>query len=323
MSDSTPIMASSIAGGPLNIWDKVIAERFDSIDLTPLMVYLAQVVPADVLPHLAQQLDVLGYKGWLLATTEAERRSVIAGAIERKRYSGTPWAVKEALKSVGYSDAEIIEGVSAIYDGTFKYDGVITYGSNFWALFSVSKLDLGETKGFSTSDKALLKSLIDEYKRGVTHLVNIDFAANVSDEQTMKGIFQIQLIDTEDNVLEEYTGENLIVNTGRSGLAHLLAGETTNREVERIGFGTNGDDPESTDTELTDAFEKAVDGFTYPDTQSVKFDFELDFAEANGKAITEFGLICADDSLFSRKTRAVINKTVDFKIVGSWTIIFE
>lgn len=323
MSDKPAILASAIAGGHLNVWDKVIAQRFDNIDLTPLMVYLIEVVPVDVLPQLADQLDVLGYKGWNLATTDEERRSVVKGAIERKRYSGTPWAIKEALKSVGYSEAEILEGVNALYDGTFKYDGSLTYGSNFWAFFSVDNLDLGENKGFAEEDLTLLKYLINEYKRGVTQLVNINFSANVSDEQIMKGIFTIQLIDTDDNVIEEYTGENLIVNTGRSGLAHLLAGDTTDREVERIGFGTSGTDPDSADTELTDAFEKAIDGFTYPDSQSVKFDFELDYSEANGKDIAEFGLICADDSLFSRKTRAVIEKTVDFKIVGSWTIIFE
>jgi hypothetical protein len=323
MSDNNTILASAVAGGHLHIWDKVVAERLDSIDLTPLMVYLVDVVPADVLPHLAEQLDVLGFKGWLLATNEEERRLVVKNAIERKKYSGTPWAVKEALKSVGYNEAEIVEGVNAIYDGTFMYNGMITYGSNHWALFAVENLDLGESKGFSAEDLDLLKKLINEYKRAITHLVNISFSANVADEQLMKGIFSIQILDIDEEIVEEYTGENLIVNLGRSALARLLAGEVTERSIDRIGFGTNGVSPSSADTALTASFEKALDSFTYPDAQSVRFAFDLDFDEANGMSIREFGLICEDDSLFARKTRDAIVKTDQLKIVGSWTIIFE
>jgi hypothetical protein len=323
MLDSQPILASSIAGGPLNIWDKVFAERMDSIDITPLMVYLIDVVPASILPQLADQLDVLGYKGWLLATNEEERRSVVKGAIQRKKYSGTPWAVKQALISVGYTQAEIIEGITVLYDGVFSYDGTITYGSNHWALFSVENLDLGETKGFDSSDLLLLRNLINEYKRGITHLVNIGFTANVADEQLMKGIFEIQLIDLADAVIEEYSGENLIVDVGRGNLAHALAGVVTGRDVTKIGFGTSDIAPSSGDTALTGAFEKLLDGFTFPDAKSVKFDFTLDYSEANGMAMKEFGLVCSGASLFARKTRSVINKTDQFKIVGTWTIIFE
>ncbi len=322
-NNNTPPMASSIVGGPLKVWDQVFAERLDNIDLSVLLIYLVQVAPASALYYLAEQFDVLGYKGWLLANTDEERRSVIAGAIERKKYAGTSWAVTEALKSVGYADAKVLEGVNATYDGTFNYDGTITYGSNFWALFSIDNLDLGETKGFNENDLIAIKKLIDEWKRGVCHLVNINFSANVSDELLMRGIVSFQIIDTNDQVLEEYTGENLIVNSGRSGLARLISGDSSNREVDRIGFGTNGTDPDSGDTSLTDAFEKSIDGVSYPDPQSVKFDFELGYTEANGKNIQEFGLLCANNDLFSRKTRSVIVKTDDFKIVGSWTIIFE
>lgn len=326
MAEEKVILANSIAWKEhLAVFDKVYAKRLDNIDLTVLLIYLVDMVPASALSSLGKQFDLLGYKGFALATTDEERRTLIKNAIERKRYSGTPWALKEALKSVGYGDSEIIEGLTPLYDGTFRYDGTITHGSNGWAFFSIDNIDLGETKGYKDSDLILLRELIDIYKRAITRLVNLGFALNVSDEIIMKGIVTVKILDIDGEVIEETISENMIVNTGRQNIARLLSGEGTasNRVVNKIGFGTNGDASTESDTELTDSFEKSLSGYTFPDDKSVRFTWTLEYSEANGKNIAELGLIHQSGDLFSRKNRNVIEKTDQLKLEGSWTIIFE
>ena len=60
----------------------------------------------------------------------------------------------------------------------------------------------------------------------------------------------------------------------------------------------------------------------YPATGQVRFNWSLSTAELNGVAITEFGLLCADGTLFSRKQRKPIEKESDLSLTGSWTILF-
>jgi hypothetical protein len=77
------------------------------------------------------------------------------------------------------------------------------------------------------------------------------------------------------------------------------------------------------DTVITGAFTKNVAGFTYPATGQVTIAWNLLTSEDNGQAIMEFGLVCADNTLFSRRVRAnPIYKAADISIEGQWTIIF-
>jgi len=99
-----------------------------------------------------------------------------------------------------------------------------------------------------------------------------------------------------------------------------LANETAGNYITSISFGTATNRPTVGDIAITDAFTKNVSGYSFPSTTSVKFDWTLLTTEANGKAITEYGLLTQDGSLFSRKVRGVINKEADVLINGSWTI---
>jgi hypothetical protein len=79
------------------------------------------------------------------------------------------------------------------------------------------------------------------------------------------------------------------------------------------------------DTEITDAFVKPVTEFSYPAPGRVEIAWNLLVSEANGLAIIEFGLMCADGTLFARKIREnprPINKENDISVDGQWTIIF-
>lgn len=80
-------------------------EAFSEIDLSILLVYLIDLVPAHILPHLADQFHVMGLEGWEFADTELKRRDLIKQAIELHRYKGTPWAIEQVLVSLGMKGA--------------------------------------------------------------------------------------------------------------------------------------------------------------------------------------------------------------------------
>jgi hypothetical protein len=123
--------------------------------------------------------------------------------------------------------------------------------------------------------------------------------------------------------VERFESSNLIVNGARIQMAHLIAGDVTGRSIAFISVGTNGDAPTVSDTEITEDFTKAVDGFEYPANGQVQVNWKLLVSEANGMAIREFGLLTKDGALFARRIRAnPIYKESDISIEGEWIIIF-
>lgn len=124
-------------------------------------------------------------------------------------------------------------------------------------------------------------------------------------------------------LIEVFEEKNLIVANSKQIHARLLGGDVTNRSITQIGFGTNPAAPTSGNTTLTDAYVKNVDNVSYPAAHQVRFAFSLGTAEANGKAISEFGLLTEGNMLYARKVRAApLNKESDLTFAGTWTINF-
>jgi hypothetical protein len=146
------------------------------------------------------------------------------------------------------------------------------------------------------------------------HLQQIDAAAPT-------GHFHLELCHAGIliTVIDE---ENLIVNGAKNQLARLVGGNSTNRHITKIGFGIGQTAVAPGNTALTNPYVKAIGSVEYPATGQVRFNWTLSTTECNGIAITEFGLICADNTLFSRKQRAPIQKESDLSLSGAWTIIF-
>jgi P2-related tail formation protein len=150
-------------------------------------------------------LDVLGFQfhieGWELAQTDQEKRNLIKSAIELHRYKGTPYAIKKAIKSVGYKDVELEERLPQIkYDGQYNYSGSEDYaGGVRWALFRAI-IDIGENKPITAAETQKLIDLINEYKNVRSHLKDISFTASVED------VFS-ELIDSIQTILHSSTAE--------------------------------------------------------------------------------------------------------------------
>lgn len=141
------------------------------------------------------------------------------------------------------------------------------------------------------------------------------------DRSAMAGHFHVD-VWKDGKIIQSFDEQNLIVNAAKSQLAMLIGGDGANRHITSIGFGIGTTAASPNDTALASPYTKAIGSRSYPAAGQVQFNWSLSSAEANGKAITEFGLICADGTLFSRKVRAPIQKESDLSLTGSWTIVF-
>jgi hypothetical protein len=142
------------------------------------------------------------------------------------------------------------------------------------------------------------------------------------DLDCLHGHFSIRVY-RRGRLIEAYEDHNLIVNGAKAAMTHLIAGAGTGKNINRIALGTNGASLNTNNTTITSPFIKTISGILYPQTNQVEFDWALSTTEANGKAISEFGLLCADGTLFARKTRVKpLNKENDIAIEGQWIIIF-
>jgi P2-related tail formation protein len=180
VSDDILVASGIEKASHLTVFDKLASLRFAALEVEKVLVYLIETVDVDALLSLAEQFDLLGYKGWRLATSERERRDLIKRAIELHRYKGTPFAIKQAIRSLGYPDVGIEEHIANLYNGKIRYDGSNTYGSGTWATFRVV-FDLGNDKGVTQSQTDELVALIQEYKNARSRLVGLSYVANMTD----------------------------------------------------------------------------------------------------------------------------------------------
>jgi hypothetical protein len=141
-------------------------------------------------------------------------------------------------------------------------------------------------------------------------------------------------------VVENVRDPNMIMTLGRMAVARLFAGDFTCAAFG-VGVGEGATDPSAEQTELTNPFIKSATrvGFTSSEetdgviawnpsdepTTNARLDFVFDTEDANGMSIREFGLYCADGTLFARRVRGngrAIEKDDDLVIEGYWIIRF-
>jgi P2-related tail formation protein len=178
------VMADSISHLPeFNAWYNVIKETLGEIDLGELLVYIIDTVDASALPVLAEQFDVLGYKGFRLATTEADQREVLKRSIELHKYKGTEWAIKQALISIGFPDIELIKT-----------------GYDHWAKFGIRLTNTNLS--ISPSAFTDITRMVKEYKRAVCVLeeIRIDILVEDTLDMTDDIADAVPAINAEDNL---------------------------------------------------------------------------------------------------------------------------
>lgn len=159
--------------------------------------------PADLLPWLAWALHVTDLEGWRLADTPEKRRAILRRAIALHRKKGTPWAIKEALKQVGF-EVEIIDQTAqrALYapfmplkiDGSWRLDGAHTIRPierlaavpqiQHWAQF-IARANLADAR--DAAGLSLARQLIDEWKPVSRHQIFLLWLLLVADFGAVMG----------------------------------------------------------------------------------------------------------------------------------------
>ena len=201
MSNPLTILPDSITIQPdIAALDVAIMQYLQAIPLEKLLVYDIDNITADALEVLAAQFDVLGYKGLRMAITEQDKRNLIKKAIELHKYKGTKWALKEAMRSIGFDNTEITTGVA----------GPIP----IWANFKVT-LDNVQV-GITDDSIANLHRMIEEYKSQRDNLVEIEMVIVVDEtiafdiNETISVEFNINADDTivfNNSLLYDGTGD--------------------------------------------------------------------------------------------------------------------
>lgn len=178
------ILADSVKGlDHIGTFDDMMQERFANIDLSCLMPFMIDTVPAPALPFLAELFNVLGYKGWLFATTEAQQRALIKKGIELNRRAGTPWAIKNALNSLGYTNIVIQESVYLRYNNIAEYDGTYTYSGSPFNFRIVVDFSIFPT-GFTANDLYLIEQVTLAWKNARSHLIDVSIGVYENDITT-------------------------------------------------------------------------------------------------------------------------------------------
>lgn len=196
------IIADSVRGLPhIGSFDDMSEERFNLLDFTPLFIYMIDTVPAIALPYLAETFDVLGYKGWKFADTEAKQRALIKNAVTLHRYAGTPFAIKNSILTATGAECRIIEGLGLKYNGIADYNGVYTYNGGSAFLFRV----ILDYASFASIDSQLifdLKSLINEWKNARSTLVDVSFSVDGNDQLGSVDTLDITVVHPSNHLLD-------------------------------------------------------------------------------------------------------------------------
>lgn len=183
--DNKNVIASGISNNELaRAFSELVAERWDNWDLSPFMAYLVDICAPAALPYLAEQFDVDGLQGFAIAENEQQQRDIIKRSIALHKYIGTPWAIREACRTVGFPVIILEEGVTAVPGGPASPDD--------WARFRV--LVEGDTSRYITADDARkLRLFVEFYKNERSHLVSLGFFQSLADT----GIFRPAVADRD------------------------------------------------------------------------------------------------------------------------------
>src|SRR5277367_4450109 len=165
----------------------VLIARLAALDLTTLLVYRIDSVVAGALPFLAWQFDILSPLWQLISPvalgvdaltnidllidvdnliesadalsqelTEVAQRELLESAIALHRFRGTPWAVKQALASLGWTTVSLLEGQTS-------WGGVAYPANQGWAVFRVM-IDLAAGQGVSIGAASTGTAAVNFYK---------------------------------------------------------------------------------------------------------------------------------------------------------------
>jgi hypothetical protein len=105
-------------------------EASESLDPWQACPAKASSAPDEVLHSLAFQNGVAAL--WHAMSTRAQKEALVASAPLLQRRRGTPWAVEEIMRVLGFTDAFVLDRVRLLlYDGDAFHDGAHDFEAGF------------------------------------------------------------------------------------------------------------------------------------------------------------------------------------------------
>lgn len=139
---------------------ELLNQALDDLDLNVMLVYLIDLVKPSLLPILADQFSLLDEAAWQLAESEEAKRKLVKGAGELHRFKGTPWAIREVIRLLGFGEVTLQEGIHA----------QPSTEPSIWSLYRVV------LKRVITNDQAvLLRRLLLSVAPARCRLVSLDY----------------------------------------------------------------------------------------------------------------------------------------------------
>lgn len=172
--DEKKIIASTLSDYELaRAFSELVAERWDNWDLSVFLPYLVDTCAATALPYLAEQFDVEGLQGFTMAMDEEQQRDIIKKSIALHKYIGTPWAIREACRTVGFPVIILEEGVTATPGGPESPED--------WARFRVL-VEADINRHITASEAQKMRLFVEFYKNERSHLVELGFYQSFADQ---------------------------------------------------------------------------------------------------------------------------------------------
>ncbi|MBH8611965.1 phage tail protein [Pseudomonas mohnii] len=153
---------------------ELLDESLASLDLNVMLVYLIDLLKPSLLPAMADQFSLLDEAAWMLAESEDAKRKLIKGSVELHRFKGTPWAIREVIRLLGFGEVVIQEGLSnQTYNGAVTYDGAHVHGNPAsWPLYRVFL-----QRVITNDQAALLRRLLLSVAPARCRLISLDYQA--------------------------------------------------------------------------------------------------------------------------------------------------
>lgn len=90
-----------------------LGKRLNLAQKRQIMTNLVELLDDKFIDILAEKWSVTGYDGLLVAESNSTKTSLIRHAVQLHRFKGTPWGIREVLRTLGFGDIEIDEGLKA------------------------------------------------------------------------------------------------------------------------------------------------------------------------------------------------------------------
>lgn len=149
-----------------------LALRYQAMPGHKLIPRLLESVDSGHLELLAESRSIIGADGYWLAKDDKTRRQLIKDAVRLHRRKGTPWAVREICRRLGFGEVVLIEGLGGqLYNGSINHKGIYMYGDHrLWAHYSIVF-----NRPITNTEARLLRETLPAFAPARCVLVRLDY----------------------------------------------------------------------------------------------------------------------------------------------------